>query len=71
MEISKAKNKNPLPPIKYHAGIRLPPDRFCLHSQNYVLKTPNVITNKAEIKLLNHILINFIILDTSRITIIW
>ncbi len=42
MEISKSKNKNPLPPIKYHAGIRLPPDRFCLHAQNYALKTPNV-----------------------------
>ena len=42
IEISKAKNKNVLPPIKYHSGIRLPPDRFCLHSQNYALKTPAV-----------------------------
>ena len=43
MEISKTKNKNPLPPIKYHTGIRLPPDRFCLHAPNYVLKTQTVI----------------------------
>ena len=42
MEISKTKNKNPLPPIKYHAGIRLPPDRFCLHGQNFALKAQNV-----------------------------
>lgn len=42
MEISKTKNKNPLPPIKYHSGIRLPPDRFCLHAPNYVLKSQNI-----------------------------
>ena len=42
MEISKAKNKNPLPLIKISSGIRLPPDRFCLHAQNYVLKSQNV-----------------------------
>ena len=42
MEISKTKNKNPLPSIKYHSGIRLPPDRFCLHAANYNLKTQNV-----------------------------
>ncbi|CAF0923182.1 unnamed protein product [Brachionus calyciflorus] len=39
MEISKTKNKNPLPPIKDHSGIRLPPDRFCLHAPNFLLKT--------------------------------
>jgi len=38
VDISKTKNKNPLPPVKFHAGIRLPPDRFCLHSANYALK---------------------------------
>ena len=42
MEISKSKNKNPLPPIKDHSGIRLPPDRFCLHAQNFLLKTQQV-----------------------------
>lgn len=42
MEISKAKNKNPLPPIKISSGIRLPPDRFCLHAPNYTLKSQNV-----------------------------
>lgn len=48
MEISKAKNKNPLPPIKYHAGIRLPPDRFCLHAQNYTLKHHEVISESEQ-----------------------
>lgn len=43
IELSKNKNKNPLPPIKDHSGIRLPPDRFCLHAQNFFLKTQQVI----------------------------
>ncbi len=42
VEISKSKNKNPLPQINYHSGIRLPGDRFCLHAQNYALKTPEI-----------------------------
>jgi transcription initiation factor TFIID subunit 9B len=42
MEISKSKNKNPLPSIKFSAGIRLPPDRFCLHAPNYLLKSQAV-----------------------------
>lgn len=42
IELSKNKNKNPLPPIKDHSGIRLPPDRFCLHAQNFFLKTQQV-----------------------------
>ena len=41
IEISKSKNKIPLPTIKYHSGIRLPPDRFCLHLQNYAIKAPD------------------------------
>ena len=39
IEISKTKNKNPLPQIKYHSSIKLPPDRFCLHGANYTLKS--------------------------------
>lgn len=45
LEISKTKNKNPLPPIKYHSGIRLPPDRFCLHAPNYTVKTQTVLNS--------------------------
>ena len=41
IDISKSKNKIPLPTIKYHSGIRLPPDRFCLHLQNYAIKAPD------------------------------
>lgn len=42
IDISKSKNKNPLPPIKFSAGIRLPPDRFCLHAPNYLLKSQDI-----------------------------
>jgi histone H3/H4 len=35
MELSRHKNSVPLPPIKSHAGPRLPPDRYSLISCNY------------------------------------
>ncbi|XP_075980583.1 TBP-associated factor 9 [Anticarsia gemmatalis] len=46
LEISRVKNVNPLPMIKPHCGLRLPPDRYCLSSCNYRLKpaTKKVIT---------------------------
>lgn len=37
-EIARVKNVNPLPIIKPHCGLRLPPDRYCLSSCNYRLK---------------------------------
>ncbi|XP_022087968.1 transcription initiation factor TFIID subunit 9-like [Acanthaster planci] len=38
MEIARQKNNNPLPAIKPHNGLRLPPDRYCLSGSNYRLK---------------------------------
>ncbi|KAJ8712046.1 hypothetical protein PYW07_004888 [Mythimna separata] len=38
LEISRVKNVNPLPMIKPHCGLRLPPDRYCLSACNYRLK---------------------------------
>jgi len=37
-EISRHRNSLPLPPIKSHAGPRLPPDRYSLISCNYKMK---------------------------------
>ncbi|XP_022908387.1 transcription initiation factor TFIID subunit 9 [Onthophagus taurus] len=38
LECSRNKNHSPLPLIKPHCGLRLPPDRHCLSSTNYILK---------------------------------
>lgn len=38
LEIARVKNGNPLPLIKPHCGLRLPPDRYCLSACNYRLK---------------------------------
>lgn len=39
MEVARAKNTTPLPSVKPHCGIRLPPDCHCLAACNYRLKT--------------------------------
>lgn len=38
LEVAKQKNCQPLPTIKPHSGIRLPPDRHCLLAANYKLR---------------------------------
>ncbi|XP_046393444.1 transcription initiation factor TFIID subunit 9 [Ischnura elegans] len=38
LEVARAKNNVPLPMIKPHCGIRLPPDRYSLNSCNYKLR---------------------------------
>ncbi|KPJ12838.1 hypothetical protein RR48_10468 [Papilio machaon] len=40
LELARTKNVNPLPLIKPHCGLRLPPDRYCLTACNYRLKVP-------------------------------
>lgn len=40
LEIARNKNKSPLPLVKPHCGLRLPPDRHCLNSCNYTLRGP-------------------------------
>ncbi|XP_022123722.1 transcription initiation factor TFIID subunit 9 [Pieris rapae] len=39
LELARVKNVNPLPLIKPHCGLRLPPDRYCLSACNYRLKS--------------------------------
>uniref|UniRef100_A0A2K6V4G1 TATA-box binding protein associated factor 9b n=1 Tax=Saimiri boliviensis boliviensis TaxID=39432 RepID=A0A2K6V4G1_SAIBB len=39
LNIERQKNQTPLPLIKPYAGPRLPPDRYCLTSANYRLKS--------------------------------
>lgn len=38
LEVAKQKNMQPLPTIKPHSGVRLPPDRHCLLAANYKLR---------------------------------
>lgn len=38
LEVAKQKNSQPLPTIKPHSGVRLPPDRHCLLAANYKLR---------------------------------
>lgn len=47
-EVARAKNNTPLPFIKPHCGIRLPPDRYCLSSSNLKLKTLQKKTATAK-----------------------
>ncbi|KAJ8922372.1 hypothetical protein NQ315_004315 [Exocentrus adspersus] len=39
MEVAHLKNYSMLPSVKPHCGLRLPPDRYCLSSCNYTLKS--------------------------------
>ncbi|XP_059057699.1 transcription initiation factor TFIID subunit 9 [Achroia grisella] len=51
LEIARVKNVNPLPLIRPHCGLRLPPDRYCLSGVNYRLKpaTKKVITKPTVV----------------------
>lgn len=40
-EIARQKNSQPLPSIRSHTGLRLPPDRYSLVACNYRLKSAN------------------------------
>lgn len=39
LECASVKNYSMLPTVKPHCGLRLPPDRYCLSSCNYTLKS--------------------------------
>lgn len=50
MELARGRNIAPLPLIKPHCGLRLPPDRYCLIAANYKLRPasqPKKITKSA------------------------
>ncbi|EDV34181.1 uncharacterized protein Dana_GF21106 [Drosophila ananassae] len=40
-KVAEIRNATPLPPIKPHCGLRLPPDRYCLTGVNYKLRATN------------------------------
>lgn len=48
-ELARAKNSTPLPFIKPHCGIRLPPDRFCLSASNLKLKSPPFLKKSNKV----------------------
>ncbi|XP_022202071.2 transcription initiation factor TFIID subunit 9 [Nilaparvata lugens] len=50
LELARAKNSTPLPVVKPHCGIRLPPDRYCLNSCNYKLKNTGTTSTKKPTK---------------------
>lgn len=50
LEIARNRNNTPLPLIKTHCGLRLPPDRYCLSACNYKLRAaqqPKKMTKSA------------------------
>lgn len=46
MELARSRNVTPLPLIKTHCGLRLPPERHCLLSANYKLRASEVQPKK-------------------------
>ncbi|KAK4005226.1 transcription initiation factor TFIID subunit 9 [Daphnia magna] len=51
MEVARSKNSIPLPSVKPHCGIRLPPDCHCLAACNYKLKTIKKTLPKSSMAL--------------------
>ncbi|XP_023014033.1 transcription initiation factor TFIID subunit 9-like [Leptinotarsa decemlineata] len=48
LELAQAKNYSALPPVKPHCGLRLPPDRYCLSSCNYTLRSAQKKIGKSN-----------------------
>lgn len=46
LELARNRNATPLPVIKTHCGLRLPPERHCLLSANYKLRASEVQPKK-------------------------
>lgn len=46
MELARSRNATPLPLIKTHCGLRLPPERHCLLSANYKLRASELQPKK-------------------------
>lgn len=47
-KLAEVRNSMPLPPVKPHCGLRLPPDRYCLSACNYKLR--NTVQGKKLTK---------------------
>lgn len=50
IEVAKQKNAQPLPTIKPHSGLRLPPDRHCLLAANFKLRAASQAPTKKIVK---------------------
>ncbi|XP_055633600.1 transcription initiation factor TFIID subunit 9 [Toxorhynchites rutilus septentrionalis] len=48
LEIARNRNNTPLPLIKTHCGLRLPPDRYCLSACNYKLRAAQQAKKMAK-----------------------
>lgn len=46
MELARSRNTTPLPLIKTHCGLRLPPERHCLLSANYKLRAAEIVPKR-------------------------
>lgn len=46
LELARSRNSTPLPLIKTHCGLRLPPERHCLLSANYKLRAAELHPKK-------------------------
>lgn len=46
LELARSRNATPLPLIKTHCGLRLPPERHCLLSANYKLRASELQPKK-------------------------
>lgn len=46
MELARSRNASPLPLIKTHCGLRLPPERHCLLSANYKLRATEIVPKR-------------------------
>lgn len=46
MELARSRNTTPLPLIKTHCGLRLPPERHCLLSANYKLRAAEILPKR-------------------------
>lgn len=51
LECARNKNNSPLPLVKPHCGLRLPPDRHCLNSCNYALRGTQKKVHKTNFTL--------------------
>ena len=64
LDCARNKNNTPLPLIKPHCGLRLPPDRHCLSACNYILKTATQKKIKTPgvsgIKIVNKPMVSYI-----------
>uniref|UniRef100_A0A8D8RMZ2 Transcription initiation factor TFIID subunit 9 n=1 Tax=Cacopsylla melanoneura TaxID=428564 RepID=A0A8D8RMZ2_9HEMI len=48
LQLAAERNALPLPAVKPHCGIRLPPERFCLHQADYALASAKLKSKSGQ-----------------------